>query len=308
MSISYDFAEYLAQVPQYKRKKDSDLLQRATTSADLVFDPQRSETERQRQWQEAQHINAMQGLKASQSGIDETLAYNAAQRKKANAIRAASAGAIGSSGLSDYLNAETDKALEGQRLSIAATLAANQGAERANYALADRQGLEKLSELERLRGQTKANVYENLLADEDARATDWDMNALQVALGIGSGELQGADLAFREQNAADSLSLQKYIADLPYNKMTKYQKAMEDRLTKELMGGIPGTNPNAIVGLRAYAEGQGYNVGWDAATGNVTVGNKTLTPDTLRNQYGAILDASDGRWKIPQSQMAALLR
>ena len=248
MSASYDFARYLADIPEYRRKNDRMLQDRADPAPASYLTRSGPEIERQRQWEEAQHINNMQKLKASQAGVEETLAYNEARAKKANAIRAAASGAIGSSGLGDYLNNKTDTALAGQRLNIAATLAANRDAEIGNYSLTDKQSLGKLSEIERLRGQTKSSLFQDLLANEDARQFDWDVNALQVALGIGSGELQAADLNFREKNAADSLSLQKYIADLPYNKMTKYQEATEDRLTKELMGGIPGTNPNAMMG------------------------------------------------------------
>lgn len=314
MSTSYDFAKYLADVPTYRRKDDATLQDRATTSANLVFDPQRAETERQRQWQEAQHINNMQKLKASQAGIDETLAYNEAQQKKSNAIRAAGSGAIGSSGLNDYLNNETDKAMQGQRLNIAATLAANRDAETNEYSVLDRQGLDKLSEIEKLRGQTSGALLQDLIADEDARETDWQKNALQVALGIGSGELQAADLNFRERNAREQADLERYIADLgykeamlPYNNMTKYQQATEDRLTKEMMGGVPGENPETLVGLRDYANKSGVNVDWDASTGNVTIGNKTVTPETLVGM-GAVLDANDNRWKLSQSQAAMLLK
>lgn len=314
MSTSYDFAKYLAQVPTYRRKDDTTLQNRATTSANLIFDPQRAETERQRQWQEAQHINNMQKLKASQAGVEEALAYNEAQQKKANAIRAAASGAIGSSGLNDYLNNETDKAMQGQRLNIAATLAANRDAEINEYSVLDRQLLDKLSEIEKLRGQTSGALLQDLIAAEDARETDWQKNALQVALGIGSGELQAADLNFRERNAREQAELQRYIADLgykeamlPYNNMTKYQQATEDRLTKEMMGGIPGENPETLVGLRDYANKKGVNVDWDASTGNVIIGNKTVTPETLVSM-GAVLDANDNRWKLSQSQAAMLLK
>jgi hypothetical protein len=314
MSTSYDFAKYLAQVPTYRRKDDTTLQNRATTSANLIFDPQRAETERQRQWQEAQHINNMQKLKASQAGVEEALAYNEAQQKKANAIRAAASGAIGSSGLNDYLNNETDKAMQGQRLNIAATLAANRDAEINEYSVLDRQLLDKLSEIEKLRGQTSGALLQDLIAAEDARETDWQKNALQVALGIGSGELQAADLNFRERNAREQAELQRYIADLgykeamlPYNNMTKYQQATEDRLTKEMMGGIPGENPETLVGLRDYANKKGVNVDWDASTGNVIIGNKTVTPETLISM-GAVLDANDNRWKLSQSQAAMLLK
>src|SRR5664280_2894207 len=121
MTASYDFAQYLSQVPAYKRKADSLLQTQATTDANLVFDPQKQEEQRQMQYNEAQHINNMQQLKASQAGVDDTLAFNAAQAQKANAIRAAGSGAIGASGLGDFLNQQTEQALQGQKLNIAAT-------------------------------------------------------------------------------------------------------------------------------------------------------------------------------------------
>jgi len=299
---TYDFASYLAQVPTYRRKDDATLQQRADTSANLIFDPQRAEIERQRQWQEAQHINNMQKLKASQAGVEETLAYNEAKAKKANAIRAAASGAIGSSGLNDYLNNEIDKALQGQRLNIAATLAANRDAEIGNYLLTDKQSLGKLSEIERLRGQTKSSLFQDLLANEDARQTAWDANALQVALGIGSGELQARDLAFRKQNAKDQIELQRYLAELPYNNMTKYQQATEDRLTKEMMGGIPA-DPNTATGLRSYIEKHGGYVDWDEKTGNVNVNGTIYTPDQL-GQIGKLVN---GRWVLPLSKVQQMM-
>ena len=65
---TYDFASYLAQVPTYRRKDDATLQQRADTSANLIFDPQRAEIERRANGGKLQHINNSRNSKHHRRG------------------------------------------------------------------------------------------------------------------------------------------------------------------------------------------------------------------------------------------------
>ena len=331
--VSYNFADYLSQVPNYKRKDSTSLQDRAVTASNLIYDPQKSEQERSAQWNEVQHINNMQKLKASNAGVAEALALNNALAKKAAALRAAGSGAMGSSGLSDHLNNQADISTQAQRLSIAAALAANNAAEANNYSALDRQAQGRLREIETLRGETASGLYNQYEDAQDAAENTWRQNALQVALGIGSGALNAADLNQRASNEAARIAEQRYSTDmgykqalLPYQSMTQYQKGQLDLDTVRTMGQTPNaqnTSPpawstgagsisynsnnrqNSAVGLRSVAENAGLNVGWDEKTGNVSIGQKTYTPSQLANMGGFI--DSDGRWKLPSSVMTSII-
>jgi len=70
-------------------------------------------------------------------------------------------------------------------------------------------------------------------------------------------------------------------------------------------GSITYDAPSGGVGLRQYAEAAGKSVGYDSSTGNISVGNKTLTSTDLKNMGGYI--GSNGRWVIPQSAIASIM-
>jgi len=322
VTANYDFADYLASVPSYKRKDSTTLQNRATTAANLIYDPQKSEQQRAAAWNESQHINNMQKLKASNVGIDDSLAYNNAQAKKAAAVRSAGSGAVGSSGLTDYLNNEADASTQAQRLNIAAMLAANNTAEVQDYSTLDRQSQEKLGDIETLRGQTSSSLYDTYEDAQDTAENNWNQNALSVALGIGTGEMTAADLNGRQENEANRILESKYEADLPYNAMTQYQKGQLDLDTTVAMGktagsgssskskksssGSSSSNRNSqLYGLRSYAEQSGKNVSYDANTGNVTVGSNTFTPANLQSLGGYINNS--GRWVLPASALGTIM-
>jgi len=322
VKANYDFADYLASVPSYNRKNSATLQDRATTAANLIFDPQRAEQRRAGAWNETQHINNMQKLKASTVGVEDALAYNNAQAKKAAAVRSAGSGAVGSSGLTDYLNNEADASTQAQRLNIAATLAANNTAEVQDYSTLDRQSQEKLGDIETLRGQTSSSLYDTYEDAQDTAENNWNQNALSVALGIGSGEMQAADLNGRQLNEANRIAESRYEADLPYNAMTQYQQGQLDLDTTVAMGKTAGSkssssskkssssssnsnNSNQVYGLRGYAEQSGKTVGYDANTGNVTVGSKTFTPANLQSLGGYINNS--GRWVLPKSALGTIM-
>lgn len=321
----YNYQDYLNQVPDYQRKNSQALKDRATSSSNLIFDPQKSEQQRAAQWQEAQHINNLQKMKAGNVGVDEALAYNDAQLKKAAAIRAASAGAVGSSGLSAYLNNAIDASTQAQRLNTAAQLAAARNAEVNDYSTLDRQSQARLGEIEKLRGETSANLYGTYEDAQDAAEQNWRQNALQVALGIGSGQLQAADLNQRAQYEQSALDMQKYGIDkgmdqamLPYKYMTKAQAADAYLQSANIFGQAPGSSyspassysyptssGSGSIGLRSYAEGLGKAVGYDPNTGNVTVGNQVITPATLEAAGGIL---NNGTWTISESMARSLIR
>lgn len=321
--MDYDFQNYLNQVPDYQRRNAQTLQNQAQSSANLIFDPQRAEQQRAAQWQEAQHINNLQKLKAGNVGVDEALAYNDSQLKKAANIRAASAGAVGSSGLSDYLRNAIDASTQAQRLNIAAQMAADRAAEIGNYSTLDRQSQERLGEIERLRGETTSNLYGQYEGEQDAAEQAWRANALQVALGIGSAKLQQAELAQKARQEQAALDMQKYNIDmgmkqamLPYQAMTKAQAADAYLQSANVFGQAPGsvsapsaysfpTSNAASIGLRSYAEGLGKSVGYDANTGNVTIGNRTVTPSQLTAMGGVL---NNGTWTISESMARTLMK
>ena len=301
-AATYDFAQYLAQVPGYKRKDDATLQNRATTSANLVFDPQKSEQERQVKTNEMQSIINTQKLKRANVGIDEALAYSNSQAKKANAIRAVGSGAVGSSGLSDYLNSLADTSMQTQKLNVAANMRGSLEDEALRYSDIYQQSQGKLGEIEKLRGQTSSSLYNTLEDAQDTAENSWNQNALQVALGIGSGQMQAADLNGRQANEAARIAESRYEAELPYNKMTKAQEATESRLTVAQQGGV-APNPNTATSIRSYVEGQGGQVQWNANDGSVTVGNTTLTAADLAKQGKLV----NGRWQLPLSTVQKMM-
>lgn len=322
----YRFEDYLSQVPDYQRQDPSRMRERAATSSNLIFDPQRSEQQRQAQWQEAQHINALQKLKAGNVGVNEALSYNDQQMKKAAAVRAAGSGAIGSSGLSDYLKNAVDASTQAQRLNIAAQLAAGRESQIRDYGTLDRQTQQRLAEIEKLRGETSSNLYGQYQDAQDAAEQAWRQNALQVALAIGSGKLQASELSQKEKQNQDALNMQKYNIDmgmkqamLPYQAMTKAQAADAYLQSANVFGQAPGSGSSApgysgfpstssssgSIGLRSYAEGLGKEVGYDPNTGNVTIGSQIITPATLAAAGGVL---NNGTWTISESMAKALIR
>lgn len=322
MAATYSFADYLSQIPGYKRKDASTLQGRATAAANLAFDPQRQETERQAKLNELQTINNTQKIKRANVGVDESLAYNDAQAKRAAAIRAASAGAVGSSGLSDYLKSEVDKSTQAQRLNVAATLAGNLTDEASRYQGQIDDTNQTLSDIETNRGNTAETLYGQLEDKQDELESNWGQNALSIALGIGEGELNAADLNQRKAIEDNRIAAQLYEATLPYNSMTQYQLASLDLDTAKAFGKKTGGKAtakressgkntgglignNGIYGLRNVANQFGINVGYDAGSGNVTVGNKTYTPATLASMGGFL---QNGRWQLPASSINGMMR
>lgn len=261
-AASYDYLEYLGQVPEYERKSDDLLQGRATTAADIIFDPQRAEEKRQAQWNEAQHVNNLAKLKAANAGTDEALALNNAQLRKSSAVRAAGSGAIGSSGLSDYLKNQADISTQAQRLSIAATQAANNAAEINNFDTLDKQSQNKLAEIEQFRGKTGQSLLDQYQDAEDNRENAWNMNRLNVALGIGEGELNAADINQRAANEAARIAQMKYdtdmgykIAKLPYDNMTQYDQARVYLDSSSIFGEAPGGGSSRSYGSNSNASG-----------------------------------------------------
>ncbi len=321
MAATYSFADYLSQVPGYKRKDPTTLQSRATAAANLAFDPQRQETERQAKLNELQTINNMQKIKRANAGVDESLAYNNAEAKKAANIRAASSGAVGSSGLSDYLGSLADQATQAQRLNIAATLAGNLTDEASRYQGQIDDTNQTLSDIETNRGNTIQTLYGQYEDAQDTAENNWNQNALSIALGIGEGELNTADLNQRKVIEDNRIKEQKYEADLPYNAMTQYQLASIDLDTAKTFGKKTGgtktaqressgkntggaVSNNGVYGLRDVASQYGVNVGYDAGSGNVTVGSKVYTPATLAAMGGFI---DNGRWQLPASSINGIL-
>ena len=317
-TATYNFSDYLSQINPFNRKDSSTLLTRAKAAANLLYDPQKQEANRQAKLDELQSITNTQKIKRANAGVDESLAYNNAQAKKAAAIRAAGSGAIGSSGLTDYLNNEADTATQAQRMNIAATLAGNLTDEASRYQGVVDNTNQTLSDIETNRGTTSETLYNQYEDAQDAAETAWDTNALSIALGIGSGVNTAADINMRQANAAAALKEQRYEADLPYKALTQYQKGTLDLDTTKTMGRTPNSVrnisgdgsitydvPSGGVGLRQYAEAAGKSVGYDSSTGNISVGNKTLTSTDLKNMGGYI--GSNGRWVIPQSAIASIM-
>lgn len=70
------------------------------------------------------------------------------------------------------------------------------------------------------------------------------------------------------------------------------------------MANIPEKKKAELIGLRASAEGQGSNVGWDAKSGNVTVGDKQYTSQQLQSMGGQMVNDS---WQLPQNAIQSML-
>jgi len=306
-NASYNYSDYLYQVPDYQRKDESVLKNRATTAANLVFDPQKAEQERAAQWNEAMHINNMRKLKTGNVGTYQALALSNAQARRAANIRAANSGAIGASGLTDYLNNQADIQTEAQRLNIAATLAANNAAEVNSFDTTSRQDQSKLSDIEKFRGQTSSSLYDQYNSAEDDRENAWRQNALQVALGIGSGEMQAADINQRADTEAARIAQMKYdtdmgykIAQLPYDKMTQYDQARTYLDSANIFGQAPG-------GGSSYSSGGGGGIGiLGSAMGSS--GSSSRSPSTQSNQYKYLLSLANqggGNAEWARTQLAA---
>ena len=342
---TYDYSSYLSQVGNYKRKDPATLLSRATAAANLLYDPQRVAEEQAAQTNEIEHINNLAKLKASNVGVEDSLAYNNAQAKKAAAIRAAGSGAIGSSGLADYLNNEADAATQAQRLNIAATLAANNAAEINSYGTLSRQSQTNLKNIEANRGNTANTLYNQYEDAQDAAENAWNTNAQQTAIGIGSGEMTAADINMRADNAAKALAEQRYEADLPYNAMTQYQKGQLDLDTTVAMGktsggksssGSSGSGSRSSSGYSANSTVPSAPVAKTVKAGTAINLSNTSTPVSLRDAAAAKginvgYDAStgsvtigrktyskaqltamggyisNGRWKLPASSLGSIL-
>jgi len=321
VTYTYSFRSDLSQVPGYQRESTASLLARAKAAADLAADPQKQQAQRLATQNERDYYNNLQKMKASNVGTNAALNYGNQQAKKTAAARAINSGAIGSSGLQDYLNNEADIATQAQRLNIAATQSAN-----ANAANTDYQGRVNdmntlLSDIETNRGKTASSLYQDYEAAQDAAQQSWNQNALNVALGIGSGELNAADLAQRKANEAAQVASQLYVAELPYNALTQYQKGQLDLDTTIAMGKTTGsksnsggssrsssgtnyTGNNGVYSLRDVASQNGINVAYDSNSGNVTIGNRTYSPSTLTAMGGYI---SNGRWQLPSSIINGIL-
>lgn len=319
----YDFSQYLSEVPDYESSTTlAERIEQAKAAANLAYDPLKQEEERQRKYNEMQNYNAQNKLNASQAGIDKTLQYNASQAKKANAINAAARGGGNADGLSAYLNNQTDTALAGQKLNIAAGLATDKYNQDQSYQQQDMASQEALRNIEANRGNAAEVYLTNMNNAEAERENAWKMNALNVANAIGSGAMTAEDINARLQMAADSIASQQYIAELGLEEaklpwtmgMTPYQKDQSALSWTDLMGGLPGGESGSDqVGLSAYASSYtGTNaptVNWDSSNGNVIIKNssgatKTYTPETLTNM-GAVLD--NDRWKMAESTARQLL-
>jgi len=318
---NYDYKDYLSEVPGYQRKDTATLLARAKAAAGLLYDPQEQAAAKTAKNNELQSIINTQKIKRANAGLDESLSFNNAQAKKAAAVRAAGSGAIGSSGLTDYLNNEADTATQAQRIAAAASMAGNLSDEATRYQGDVTNTNQTYTDIAANRGNAQQTLYNQFEDAQDTAEQNWLQNALQVALGIGSGVNAAADINMRAANEEARLKEQKYEADLPYNAMTQYQLASIDLDTAKAFGKKTGgkttaakessgkntggaISQNGIYGLRDVANQYGVNVGYDANSGNITVGNKTYTPTTLASMGGFL---KDGRWQLPASSINGML-
>ena len=149
----------------------------------------------------------------------------------------------------------------------------------------------QVTELEGRRGQVTTSIFDQLNREDQ-----------QIVL-----QLAGISQSNR---AADTQAL---LGLLPYFANTRYQ---DDQLTQSWTG-IMGQTPDypagqtvsmgsldSIVGLRQYAENAGVGVGWDSATGNVSIGSQSFSPTQLKSMGGQLVN---NRWQIPQSAIDKLL-
>jgi len=67
---------------------------------------------------------------------------------------------------------------------------------------------------------------------------------------------------------------------------------------------LTGSNLNSLIGLRSYVENNGGSVGWNPATGEVTVNNKKYSPAQLI-QMGATMNGDS--WYIPESALRGMM-
>lgn len=305
----FDFQSALNSIGNYAGLSQAEMQAQAGRAADMVINPQVAQVERNRQRGELDYYNQMKQMEAAQAGVDKTLAYNESQRRKQDSVRSAASGGGARSGLNDYLGQQTDQALEGTRLGLAAEASRGKQALIDSYRLQNQQIADMLGELEARRGLTAGTYYDTMSNAERDREAQWNQNRASTALGIGQLQQQAqqsninAALAQLEADDARYATDMRMATDLlPYITPTKYQQGMLFNETANTFGQAPGAQ-SGPVGLRDYAESQGANVGWDPKTGSVSVNGKTYTQQDLKNMGGQLIN---GRWKIPQSAVARL--
>lgn len=283
----FDFTSTRDLIPDYERLSDAEIQAQADLAAELVAAPQIAAAEKTRQWNELQHYNDMNKLNSSQAGVDEQMKWAEAQGQKADAYAAATSGANSRSGLTSHLANQRAMATEGDRLAIAAQMAAQKQNLMETYNLSDRQVSDMLNNISYQQGLTAGNYYNEMYNNQLNNINNYNMSKNDTAVGLGNVWMQGEDIKQRQAQALmnnkmakESLRQQYRLSMLPYEQMTKAEEANAYNQSSNIFGQAPG--------YRSY----GANSNASGPAGTASIGEYTGKPldtskiDSSNSAYG----------------------
>lgn len=276
----FDFTKTLSTIPDYEQLSEAEIQAQANLAAELVAAPQLAAAEKTRQWNELQHYNDMQKLNSSQAGVDEQMKWAEAQGKKADAYAAATSGANARSGLTAHLANQRAMATEGDRLALAAQMAAQKQNLMETYNLSDRQVSDLLENISYQQGLTAGNYYNEMYNNQLTNLNNYNMSKNDTAVGLGNIWMQGEDIKQRQAQALmnnkmakETLRQQYKLGMMPYQQMTKAEEANAYNQSSSIFGRSPG-----------YSSSYGSNSNASGPAGSEVVGGSAI--DSSNSAYG----------------------
>lgn len=276
--------------PEITRLSREEMMTQAQNLANLQIDPLISALTRGKDDYLLGYDQSVRNIEAAYAGVPAETDRLLTQAREAGTESAIARGG-GRSGAVEYGVAKLQEPVMLKATQLAGEKAAKLANLEEGKDLFEKQFGGQVAELEGRRGQVTTAIFDQLSREDQ-----------QIALGLAG--------ISQSNRTADTQAL---LGLLPYFANTRYQ---DDQLTQSWTG-IMGQTPDypagqtvsmgsldSIVGLRDYAEGAGVGVGWDSATGNVTIGSQSFTPTQLRSMGGRLIN---DRWQIPQSAIDGLL-
>ncbi len=287
--------DQIASYPAYTPKTDTEMLSEAENYANLQINPQVTALQTALQNAIASAGNQKTSIEANYSTVSQT-ADRLLDKARSAGTESAIARGGGRSGAVEYEVGKLSQPIMEQ-----VTQAENEKAA-------------ALTNIDNALGTIQSNYDTSLQSLEAQRGT---LVAQQLAA------IKDLEYAKQTGSADKILAATQNLAALT-NARNEFDNELNLRYT-EAIGEVPSatsTNPTITmpessnnsnstptlasgggVGLRQYVESQGGSVGWDAASGEVTINGRVYTPAYLA-QLGAYL--VDGKWYIPESAMNSM--
>lgn len=282
--------------PSYTAKTEQELLSEANTTANLQVDPQKTALQQSLTNAIAAAAKNKEKINANYATVGETANSLLADAEK-SALISANARGGGRSGAVEYMTGELKAPIMTQVAQAEAQKAADLTGVDTGLDTIQTTYDQSVTALEAQRGSLVAQKLAALKELEYAKQVgNWEaINAATASLAA----------LTTQQNQFDNSLLQNQIETMgvtpSYNTDDLTNSANSSSTTSNTSGTSALTSP---VGLRAYAEGKGAKVGYNAASGEVSVNGNKYTPTQLISAGAQLVD---GRWLIPESVIAQML-